>query len=331
MWHVTTHEPTFAGFHHMQQSCSRLQHTHSAGLHHTWQQHPTYPRHMHPRQGCDAADAKAYPSVHVIGIPKSGTSYLFALLTSSPHIQPAAHLKEYCPSRVGFNKTEYFAGFRAAAKTDTIQTANGCISTNQSLQVHACISPYLRFQPKYIITLRPPDEWQWARYNFWTNNLDARSNTPGHWTDSDSYRSPEMFHELVLAGNKTTLSTYASMNLVQEWIDLIEWSRRTVGSSNLLLLLSSKLGLPETRASIAKFLGIAVDFRLPMDVLVNSGGNLATRGADKVTKVQAASNVYQASEFRPMKNATRLLIRQKNRGACCVMRYKYSIELDCCD
>ena len=286
---------------------------------------------MHPRQGCDAADAKAYPSVHVIGIPKSGTSYLFALLTSSPHIQPAAHLKEYCPSRVGFNKTEYFAGFRAAAKTDTIQTANGCISTNEALQVHACISPYLRFQPKYIITLRPPDEWQWARYNFWTNNLDARSNTPGHWTDSDSYRSPEMFHELVLAGNKTTLSTYASMNLVQEWIDLIEWSRRTVGSSNLLLLLSSKLGLPETRASIAKFLGIAVDFRLPMDVLVNSGGNLATRGADKVTKVQAASNVYQASEFRPMKNATRLLIRQKNRGACCVMRYKYSIELDCCD
>jgi hypothetical protein len=315
----------------MQQSCSRLQHTHSAGLHHTWQQHPTYPRHMQPWQGCDAADAKAYPSVHVIGIPKSGTSYLFALLTSSPHIQPAAHLKEYCPSRVGFNKTEYFAGFRAAAKTDTIQTANGCISTNEALQVHACISPYLRFQPKYIITLRPPDEWQWARYNFWTNNLDARSNTPGHWTDSDSYRSPEMFHELVLAGNKTTLSTYASMNLVQEWIDLIEWSRRTVGSSNLLLLLSSKLGLPETRASIAKFLGIAVDFRLPMDVLVNSGGNLATRGADKVTKVQAASNVYQASEFRPMKNATRLLIRQKNRGACCVMRYKYSIELDCCD
>ena len=283
---------------------------------------------MQPWQGCDAADAKAYPSVHVIGIPKAGTSYLFALLTSSPHIQQAAQYKEYCPQ--GRNKTEYFAGFRAAAK-DTIQTANGCISTHEALQVHACISPYLRFQPKYIISLRPPDEWQWARYNFWTNNLDARSNTRGHWTDSDSYRSPEMFHELVLAGNKTTLSTYASMNLVQGWINLIEQSRRTLGSSNLLLLLSSKLGLPETRASIAKFLGIAEDFGLPMDVLVNAGGNLATRGAGKVTKVQAGSDVYQVSGFRPMKNATRLLIRQRNRGACCVMRYKYSIELDCCD
>lgn len=227
-------------------------------------------------------------------------------------------------------KTEYFSGFRAAAN-DTIRTANGCINTENALQLHACVSPYLRFEPKYIISLRPPDEWQWARYNFWTNDLDARRDTPGRWTDSDSYRSPEMFHELVLAGNKTTLSSYASMDLVQRWIDLIEQSRRTVGSSNLLLLLSSKLGLPETRASIAKFLGIAEDFGLPLDVLVNSGGNLATRGANKVTKAQAGSNVYQASEFRPMKNATRLLIRQRNRGACCVMRYKYSIELDCCD
>ena len=244
-------------------------------------------------QGCDAADAKVYPSVHVIGIPKAGTSYLFALLSSSPYIQPATHTKEYCPSNVRFNKTEYFAGFRAAAKANTIQMANGCINTHEALQLHACVSPYLRFQPKYIIALRPPDEWQWARYNFWTNNLDASRDTPGRWTDSHSYRSPEMFHELVLAGKKTILSTYASIDLVQGWINLIEQGRRTVGSSNLLLLLSSNLGLPETRASIATFLGIREDFGLHMDVLVNSGANLATRGAGKVATVKTASNVLR--------------------------------------
>ena len=172
---------------------------------------------------------------------------------------------------------------------------------------------------------------QWARYNFWTNTLDAREGNPGSsWTDSDSFRSPEMFHELVLAGNKTKLSTYASTNLVQGWVDLIEASRRTVGRSNLLVLLSNNLGLPETRASIANFLGIPEDFGLQMDALVNSGANLATRGNEAAT-VKTGSNVYEISKFRPMKHATRLLIRKRNRVACCAMRNKYSIELGCCD
>ena len=64
---------------------------------------------------------------------------------------------------------------------------------------------------------------------------------------------------------------------------------------------------------------------------VNSGASLTTRGSDSVIANKAASNVYEVSTFRPMREATRLLIRQRNRGACCVMRYKYSIELDCCD
>jgi len=283
-------------------------------------------------QGCNAvnaADAKLYPFVHVIGIPKAGTSYLYKLLTSSPYIEPASRHKEYCPSDVKFDKTRYSDGFRLA-ETMTTRTANGCIDTRQALQLHACVSPFLRFQPKYIMTIRPPDEYQWARYNFWTNQLDAR-HSPGKWTDGDSYRSPEMFHELVLAGNKTRLFTYASMNLVQGWIDLIEARRRTVGSSNLLLLLSTNLGLPNTRASIAHFLGIRKDFGLPMLARVNSGASLTTRGSDSVIANKAASNVYEVSTFRPMREATRLLIRQRNRGACCVMRYKYSIELDCCD
>jgi hypothetical protein len=148
-------------------------------------------------QGCNAvnaADAKVYPFVHVIGIPKAGTSYLYKLLTSSPYIEPASRHKEYCPSDVKFDKTRYSDGFRLA-ETMTTRTANGCIDTRQALQLHACVSPFLRFQPKYIMTIRPPDEYQWARYNFWTNQLDAR-HSPGKWTDGDSYRSPEMFHEL---------------------------------------------------------------------------------------------------------------------------------------
>ena len=306
--------------------------------------------------GCNAADAKVYPSVHVIGYPKAGTSFLHTLLMSSPRIKSAVvpFEGEWCPSKVMFNKTEYFARFRAApggkAKTichgarrpracgsganshNTIRTANGCIDTRQSLHVHACVSPYLRFQPKYIISFRPPAEWQWARYNFWTHELDAREGIPGSsWTDSDSFRSPEMFHELVLAGNKTKLFTYASMNLVQGWVDLIEASRRTVGRSNLLVLLSNNLGLPETRASIANFLGIPEDFGLQIDALVNSGANLATRGANQAATVKTGSNVYEISKFRPMKHATRLLIRKRNRVACCAMRYKYSIDLGCCD
>ena len=291
---------------------------------------------------CDAADATVYPYVHVIGIPKAGTSYLYALLTSSPEIEPANRVKEYCPGKAGYDMTKYFAGFKAASvNSKTIRTVNGCINTRDALRLHECVSPHLRFEPKYIITLRPPDEWQWARYNFWTNSLDARPDTPGRWTDSNSYRSPEMFHQLVLAGNKTTLKAYASIDLVQNWIDLIEESRRTVGSSNLLLLLSSNLGLPETRASIAKFLGIREDFGLPLDKRVNSGAKLATRGGKTSSTVKAVqanhtddmqtSNVYEISKYRPMRDATGLLIRQRNRGACCVMRYNYSIELGCCD
>lgn len=276
---------------------------------------------------CNSTDAATYPSVHIVGVPKAGTSFLFSLLVSHRQVLPANQFKEYCPNRVSYDKAKYFAGFRVANPGNL--TANGC---TESLSLHKCLAPYLQFHPKYILSLRNPAEWQWARYNFWTNSMDSQQDTPGQWTNANSYRSPELFHEIVLAGDKTIVSMY-SQDIVRAWLLQIERFKQAVGSSNLLLLNADRLSLPETRQALAGFLGIDDSFRQAAG-RVNSGYKLSSRGEYKVLDASAGAitgGVYEISGFRPMLNATTKLLNERNRESCCTLRHTYSIDLRCCD
>ena len=121
---------------------------------------------MYEEWHCSPEDAAIHPDVHVVGIPKAGTSFLYALLLSSPQLEPAARTKEYCPSKflgeASGSKERYFAGFSRGNSSKL--SVNGCIATWDALAIHNCVAPNLRAPRKYILVFRRPDQWQWARY-----------------------------------------------------------------------------------------------------------------------------------------------------------------------
>jgi hypothetical protein len=53
---------------------------------------------------------------------------------------------------------------------------------------------------KALIIMRDYAERAWSAYNFWCEpRIDAKCEKLGQWVTKDHYRSPEMFHELILA------------------------------------------------------------------------------------------------------------------------------------
>ena len=91
---------------------------------------------------------------------------------------------------------------------------------------------------KYVVLLRDPADWLWAVWNFWVDTgLDSKIDTPGSWATSDThYRSPELFHELILSADQTV----AGDRLVnQKRRDTVTIGRRLVtlvGRQNILFL-----------------------------------------------------------------------------------------------
>ena len=130
------------------------------------------------------------------------------------------------------------------------------------------------------MAVRNPAEWQWARYNFWTNELD-RDHVGGRWTSAQNYRSPELFHELVAAGNRTIVDSIVAsyaIDWVRRWLQQAEDANRVVGAGNLLLLAADTLAAPETHIRIGTHLNIANSFKLG-DARVNSGATFRSRGS----------------------------------------------------
>jgi hypothetical protein len=61
--------------------------------------------------------------------------------------------------------------------------------------------------PKFFMLFRDPADWVWAVWNFWTDHsLDAHEVATTSWAGGNQYRSPELFHELVVAGDQIQAS-----------------------------------------------------------------------------------------------------------------------------
>jgi chromatin remodeling complex protein RSC6 len=76
---------------------------------------------------------------------------------------------------------------------------NACCQTSE-IEYHAAYTA-LPSTAKFIILFRDPADWLWASWNFWYDEeLDALTPTTHNWaSDHLHYRSPELFHELIIS------------------------------------------------------------------------------------------------------------------------------------
>lgn len=147
-----------------------------------------------------------YPRLVVTGLPKAGTSALHELMEEHPNFVAGA-VKENCVGDLSSADSlwVYFKGLSsqlAAAKEVGSRPAvlvSGCIHRDINIAIHT-----LLHQPTttYVIMTRDFSDMLWATYNFWCSpSYDGPEHcTDARWANRDHhYRSPEMFHEMVIA------------------------------------------------------------------------------------------------------------------------------------
>jgi hypothetical protein len=287
------------------------------------------------RKACGGANVNVsalYPNFHVLGFQKCGTSYVHHLIVSHPLVQQAGPHKEFCFSPENLRKLHK----KTASKP---YSSNACIHGLPQLVSHKCIWPALNFQPKYVVLVRQPAEYLWARYNLWTLAMDSDIHPYGgqlDWTNNKTYRPPEMFHELVVAGDRVAVDSRINMrhfgtHVVEWWLHEIVGMIEAVGSPNLLVLDIGEAAQSSFRARLAAFLGLGdpSSFKLPKRMHVNSGGSFAARGANSRSEGPAVGGLYEVSGRRPMLARTRALINQRERPACVEMAARFSVDLRC--
>jgi len=260
---------------------------------------------------------------------KCGTSFLYMLIKSHPQVQGSAASKEYCFTAKSTGELLPKVGSR--------YSVNGCIAGAGHLVQHQCLWPLLTFQPKYLIAVRDPAEYLWARYNFWTIAMDGDLNPPTHWATHKTYRSPQLFHELVVAGERVVIDTRPDMvhygaPIVATWREHIHTALVKVGGANLLVVDMNMSDRPDFTARLAAFLGLTNDFKLSASMIVNSGASFNSRGAERSSDKshqKHGEGLYEISAWRPMLTATRILINQREQPECLKLAQRFSVLLPC--
>lgn len=228
------------------------------------------------------------------------------------------------------NKTEMLL-----PKVASPYSINGCIAGVRQLAQQQCLWPLLTFQPKYLIAVRDPAEYLWARYNFWTIGIDVDLNLPTQWATHKTYRSPELFHELVVAGDRVVIDSrkdmpHYGMSIVANWRHQIHTALRMVGEANLLVV-DMTMSDPGLTSRLAAFLGLTNAFKLSPSTIINAGASFKDKGVHQRTPTNIAhpNGVYEVSAWKPMLDATRILITQREHPECVELAQQFSVLLPC--
>jgi hypothetical protein len=223
-----------------------------------------------------------------------------------------------------------------------IKIASACINSLASLAYYrwmkANAAP-LHNVPKFIFLMRDPADFLWARFNFWTIASDAHLHIPGRWTQNDNFRSPQYFHELLMAEGKIK----GSYNVTPEFthliyrLDTLDALIEEAGRENVLVINSNDL----EAECIDDFLKIFSNWSelsvagFNKEVLrgrTNSGVTLSSRGIDmSISNINSTSRgVYEISGFRPMLQESREFIYRRVLEFCRLVAEKYGIYFHDC-
>lgn len=304
-----------------------------------------------------------FPNLNVVGLAKTGTSQLYKILTSHPDATPDNEKKEYCmygANHISWDTDEgamapdnakhivqanlYAWHQQAAAAAATsihnhLQTVNGCLNLHDTWLHLNYLHPV---NAKYFILLRDPADWLWAGFNFWVDDvLDGRGQGPEGkkklWASaSTEYRSPELFHELIVSGH----STKSGARL----LDTLRWQTVTAGrrlvalaGKEQVLFLRNEDMLPEhiDRAGgmldqIANFTGLARSkFTGPgLHTMLNCNDNKGFQS--KCHEGSSSRGSYEIAGNRKMLEKTRAFIYLHYQEECQIWAKEFGVMyLDC--
>lgn len=166
------------------------------------------------------------------------------------------------------------------------------------------------------MTIRHVATYAWAAYNFWNLPMDRDINPTGQWAVSGvNYRSPELFHELMLSRGKILfpgkLSWDANVTSVQIASGFDTFSDFLSKNMTIYLLPSESFLSVTMMASVARRLtrtySECVDSDLVrnlMEIKVNAGDSAKTKGQRPSKLSTSRPGLYDVSNKTPMRLET---------------------------
>eukprot|EP00600_Ochromonadales_sp_CCMP1393_P002975 CAMPEP_0174981428 /NCGR_PEP_ID=MMETSP0004_2-20121128/15886_1 /TAXON_ID=420556 /ORGANISM="Ochromonas sp., Strain CCMP1393" /LENGTH=449 /DNA_ID=CAMNT_0016233175 /DNA_START=89 /DNA_END=1435 /DNA_ORIENTATION=+ len=279
-----------------------------------------------------------YPSLHIAGVAKAGTSALYRFFTSTyKDVGYFVKAKEYCLVHIR-ERAKYYAylkGFVDGYKPSGASiNVNGCLLETDLILLHNLLRP----RAAYLLSIRDLPTREWAAYNFWCDTqLDLYCNAKHDWTGQHMFRSPEMFEQLLRYVNYPNspgyaralrrCSTYNNVysNIIAQLENTAKGAVIVVSSEGLLKDSESTNGHPLFQKMLTE-VGKVLKIRLPVPgnggpfsmEVVNTGNNRGTTayidGAEKTKKhagvyVDPLGGKYKVSQHRQMLPSTQQYLK----------------------
>jgi hypothetical protein len=324
----------------------------------------------------------SFADLSIMGFPKTGTSHLYKILASHTRAVPIFKRKEFCMDHGHF--MDYVGGrpqqITPAALTDLqkklwryhrnvhVKRQNAtltaaAVSTKKVVSINACLQPseveyHAAYVPlpqdaKFIFMFRDPADWLWASWNFWIDKaMDLPRPLPQQhdWASPGvHYRSPELFHELILSQGKLK----SAGNRFQTMREMTVLDPRRimylVGKQNVLFLKNEDLqphriqkevegGSGGFLHKLAEFTGLE-ESQFNDTVLVSRSNCNNQKGYEETcndTTIASSSSTtgaaYEITHRRGMLDRTRHLIYLQFHEECNVWTEEFGIVYrDCLD
>lgn len=335
----------------------------------------------------------SFADLSIVGFPKAGTSQLYNLLVSHPQVDPVFKRKEYCMDHGHFldytlpqhltNPNTLLAlrkqlfGYHKYMLTKRTQSNDVDNNNNKSIQyVNACLEPreieyHLSYtqmpkSSKFLFLFRDPADWLWASWNFWRDKqLDLRPAIDHDWaTRGVHYRSPELFHELILsrellttAGQRFRKMREMTVHIPRRLIHILGKEEQKGGRDRILFLRSEDMRatngkIPDFLERLGTFTGLSIDdFNRTVaygetNCNAQKGANhLCLVGTTEQEEQEGGRNVstssttitnkkmgYPITHFRPMLEETRKFIYLQFWEECKIWKIEFGIVYqDCLD
>jgi hypothetical protein len=191
-------------------------------------------------------------------------------------------------------------------------------------------------QRKNVVLLRDPADWLWAVWNFWVDRgLDTKLDTPGSWaTRKSHYRSPELFHELVLSAHKTKGGDRLITRLRRQTVTNPRRLVALVGRENVLFLRNEDM-LPAVVENQGGLLDRLSSFSGLNRTLFRNDGlrtihNCNDGKGEKSKCGNSTSSAYEIAGHREMLDSTRSLIYLHFRQECQIWAEEFGVTYSDC-
>ena len=303
-----------------------------------------------------------FPDLTIAGLPKAGTSQLSFILRSHPQAVPFSDHTEECfrqkfdidhaaksftkKNSSALQKNLFYYFNRHPKHTDSskqkLMTVNSCHNPDDIILRAHYLKPTKKQRILYLI--RDPADWLWAIWNFWVDtdmdvSVVGSESVPGRgmiraWAqDGVDYRSPELFHEFMVAGDRLVPSARL-INSRERTVTDLRKLIAAFGRDNVFVARTQDM-LPQSIDESGGFLDRLSEFTgLPRDGFLDNAtkvihncnankGNTASCGS-------APSSAYGISGNRAMLNDTRKFVYLYFHEECKIWMKEFGAEFQDC-